>query len=1432
MAEHSADPDWNRDGLQAARARMVSLFTQRFGYTEIDTVGMNPTAAELLDALDEFCRSPDRRGEDILAVYFTGHGDRLDRTGEHVLVTADTRPDRLHRATPTREIAKVILYETRIRRLLLMLDTCHSGKGGADFAAAALSSYLDHWGRDEPGSGIVVLSSTQPRQLAQAGLFPSLFTAAADSYAPAGFGPESVSVDALVAEMRKAAVDPDRQSIVCDSIRVTAGEPPFLHNPRYSPRMRGIDLAEQQAREWEAHAQRREIEYRTRLLVRAMGDHDGTAWWFCGRRTALTEIADWLAHPDTTRPLLAVTGDPGSGKTAVLGLIASLTHADYRRTVPVHALDLPAEAVPGVGVVDVVIYAQNLTVDQVRDGIAAAAHLPVDTVGDLAEALSRRGAVLTVLLDGLDEAVDPSGLIRELLRPLLFNAGSWFRLLVGTRPYLLESLGITREMSLDLDAPRYADLTALTAYAVRGLVHSDPNTVYLHQPSTVIRAVAAVVAEQAAPSFLVARIVAATLSADPNVPDPTDPRWQAGLPAHAGDAMLHDLNSRLLHKSDLARDLLRPLAFAQGQGLPWEDLWAPIASALANVAYTDHDLMWLRRTAGSYVVEAIENGRSAYRLYHKALAEHLAHDHDPTAVHATFHRVLHRGVPIDADGHRDWARAHPYTLTHLATHAAHAGLIEELITDADYLTYADPDPLLDALTEVRGGNAVLTRAVYRCSLASHRRVPPERRRQILAIDAARLRAAGHLHQLNRRLEWQVRWATGTLTHPAQHATLTGHTGRVERVMCSDVGGRLIAATASGDGTVRVWDLRTSTELAVLAVQHSKIRRVAYCEVYGHPVAVTIDYPRSFDHGVARVWDLLTGTEYGVLDSRLSEWGTEVACSEVDGRPVAIVATVQGLQVWDLRTGAKLAAHNRRTHRIQSVACSEVDGRPVVVTAGGDDTVRVWDLRTGAELAVLSGRLGSVREVACIGLDGLPVVATFGYDHTVRVWDLRAGAELAVLGKRADRIAAVTYAGLDGQPVAVTVGYDRLVRVWDLRTGAGLAVLVGHTGSVNAVACTELDGRLVAVTASSDRSVRVWDLRAGAELAVLTGHTGSVNAVACTELDRRSVAVTTSSDGTVRVWDLGASRDGGSTTSHGRVTALAVASRSAEPSVLVTGSSDGRVGVRDLRTGIELAVLTTHANSVRAVACTALDERPVAVSVGSDGTVRIWDLRTRKQLGVLASNVLGHSKTVRAVACATLDGRPIAVTGGEDHLVRVWDLRTGTEYGVLAGHTEWVIAVACTNIDGRPVVVTGSVDYTVRVWDLRTGTEHAVLTGHTSDVTAVACIDLDGRAVAVTASSDHTIRVWDLRTHTERTVLEGHTGWVLAVACIDLDGRPVAVTASSDHTIRVWDLRLQSAIAVIDCPVPPTYLAAGAEGEIIVVLTDDIVVFDHGTAAQS
>lgn len=1385
VARYRNAPDLDRPALVDARQEIVDLFTNAFGYTHVDEIGLNPTRHELTARLRAFCRSPLRSADDLLAIYLACHGAIHDFSGEHFLLTTESDRDDIADALPTEELARKILMDTPVRRVLLMLDTCHSGRGGHEFTAAALTRMTDGWGADR-GSGLVVLTSTQPSEMALAGAFPSLLRHAVDGPAVAGHAPATLALDAVVQAMNDDSTRPGFQTITCTMTHVTGTMPPFLPNPRHDPSTGEVELAIRQAREWRSRTARSEAEFRATMLIRAMGgrtsDH---GWWFAGRRAAVTDLTRWLRHPDPATPLQVVTAGPGSGKTAVLGFIAALAHADLRRTVPVDSLGLPEDAIPPLGSVDAVVYAQNLTTDQVLQTVADAARLRVDKPDDLLDGLTGREHPFTVIIDALDEAAHPEELAQELLRPLAQHASGRLRLLVGTRPHLLTGLGRRREDCVDLDAPRYADPDALVEYAARCLLSAVPDSPYLDQPPPVIHAVAQAIAEAAAPSFLVARIAGITLAETPVVPDPGDDAWRRGLPRLPGDAMRHDLDTRLGPAAARARDLLRPLAYAEGQGLPWEDIWPALASRIADADYRDEDLFWLRRNAGSYVIEAADDDRSVYRLHHQALAEHLRAGADDIATQHAFVHVLIAHVPLTLGGARDWSRAHPYTLRHLATHAAKCGVLDQVITDAEYLVHAHPDELLVAMRGLTTEDGRLTAAVYRASVATHRHLPPAGRRQVLATDAARFNASHQQHALARAMEWSPRWATGGQISTALRHTLTGHEGTVTALACANLDGRTVAVSGGNDGTVRVWDLATGATVTRLSEHLHGVASIACTTVNGRPAAVTLG--KSL--GNPLVEDLATGSALYHLAPE-GTWVSAVAGVEAAGGPAAVMGVEDGtIRAVDVTTRTLLATLPPWEAPLRAVTCTGVNGRLLVLALGPTGKVTMWDVATGTRLTSIGHEDWAVTAVACTTVDGHRVAVIGCADNDVRVWDLATGALRATLtGNLATY--AVACSTVDGRAVAVSGGVDATVRVWDLATGTLRAAATGHLEPVTAVACTTMDGQPVAVTGSEDGTVRTWNLRTlTATRSAPTSHALDITDVTWCEVDNRPVAVTTADDATVRVWDLA--------------------------------------------TGTPRSTLTGYIGPVSSVACTTVDGRPVAVTAGFDTTVWVWDLLSgtlRHDLSSTESRAR-QANWVNAVACTHVDGRPVAVTGSST--VGVWDLTTGTLRGTLTGHNGPVRMMACTTVHGRPAVVTTTAEEALRVWDLTTGAALATVAIDDTWLTALACTTVGGRPIAVTGDENAALRVWDLTTGTVRATITGHEDEISAVACTDLDGAPVVVTASKDRTVRIWDLAGTDLLTTLDFPCPLNgALCVGPTGEIVTGVGWDLVVTDRRLGTRS
>ena len=139
VAHYPKAPQWDRPGLADARQQVIDLFTGVLGYTHVSDLGLDPTETQLTEHLRTLCRHH-VRPEDHLVVYIAGHGEVLDDGGgRHVLLTADTDPDDVADALPTLRLADKMLLGTPVQRLLLLLDTCYSGSGGNQVAAAVLA---------------------------------------------------------------------------------------------------------------------------------------------------------------------------------------------------------------------------------------------------------------------------------------------------------------------------------------------------------------------------------------------------------------------------------------------------------------------------------------------------------------------------------------------------------------------------------------------------------------------------------------------------------------------------------------------------------------------------------------------------------------------------------------------------------------------------------------------------------------------------------------------------------------------------------------------------------------------------------------------------------------------------------------------------------------------------------------------------------------------------------------------------------------------------------------------------------------------------------------------------------------------------------------------------------------------------------------------
>ena len=384
------------------------------------------------------------------------------------------------------------------------------------------------------------------------------------------------------------------------------------------------------------------------------------------------------------------------------------------------------------------------------------------------------------------------------------------------------------------------------------------------------------------------------------------------------------------------------------------------------------------------------------------------------------------------------------------------------------------------------------------------------------------------------------------------AVLRGHTDKVTSIALSPDGN--IIASASFDGTIRLWDTTTGQIVKELPIKKMPLLAASFS-----PDGQYIAYSYAANE-----------------DSSIYIWNLNSNCLQY-----------------------VLTGHESVT---RSISFSH-DGSSLV-TASNDGTVRIWDISQGKCRKTLRDD-GKFMLSAVFSPDD-SCIAAASYDKYVRIWSAVSGKLICKLEGHADIVTNVSFSP-DGRMLA-SGSEDNTICIWDTNTWECKMVLKGHNRPVLSTAFSP-DSQFL-VSGSLDGTIRFWEMEEGQCLCVLKGHTDRANTVLFNPGGQ--LVISSSDDATIRVWEL--LGDETKSVSRDDVRCYRDSNISSDGSLSAEIVGYSTICVRDKMSGLILREGNGHTDDVCCVIFSPNDKYIASASL--DKTVRIWDANTLECIRVL------------------------------------------------------------------------------------------------------------------------------------------------------------------------------------------------------------------------
>jgi WD40 repeat protein len=298
----------------------------------------------------------------------------------------------------------------------------------------------------------------------------------------------------------------------------------------------------------------------------------------------------------------------------------------------------------------------------------------------------------------------------------------------------------------------------------------------------------------------------------------------------------------------------------------------------------------------------------------------------------------------------------------------------------------------------------------------------------------------------------------------------GHTGPTRAGLFTPDGATLVTCSGwpAGDGTIRVYDVKSSKELRKVSGLKGDVNELAMS-----PDGKYVYAAFGKSDGVVRGYEVATAKE--VMKFEGQDKGSNVSCILVapGGKLAASGGADKRLLLWETATGKLVREFKGHTDLVRCLAFTP-DGK-TLCSGSWDGSVKVWEVETAKELKSFKPKTKWVSSMAMLP-DGKELLV--GCDECGR-WNIETGEPTK---KYAGHGATCCAVSRDGTKF-LTGWYDGKVLLREVASGKKLGEFQAHIGHVHGVSFSP-DGKWFSTAGGGDYkdgkeikgedfAVRVW-----------------------------------------------------------------------------------------------------------------------------------------------------------------------------------------------------------------------------------------------------------------------------------------------------------------------------------------------------------------------